>query len=125
MALLPTPTGSKSPDSIQSQPTNATNAMTIVFNAPIRTSLQLSGYPDSEKSPRVFHLSLLPRSIHAAHNWAGRRETSHLSRPVRSYAVFTLGFPKRRYRLGTTNKLSSVEVTRPPRMTMAMGCSIS
>ena len=33
--------------------------------------------------------------------------------------------PKRRYRDGTTNRLSKVEVISPPRMTIANGCSIS
>ena len=34
-------------------------------------------------------------------------------------------FPNRRYREGRTKRFSSVEVTRPPRMTIAIGCSIS
>ena len=33
--------------------------------------------------------------------------------------------PNRKYKEGTTNRLSSVEVTRPPRMTTAIGYSIS
>src|SRR6266508_3056173 len=33
--------------------------------------------------------------------------------------------PRRRYSVGTTNRLSSVEVTRPPRTTTAMGRTIS
>lgn len=34
-------------------------------------------------------------------------------------------FAKRRYSDGTTNRLSNVAVTRPPRITTAIGCSIS
>ena len=33
--------------------------------------------------------------------------------------------PNRRYNAGKTNRLSSVAVIRPPKMTMAIGCSIS
>lgn len=33
--------------------------------------------------------------------------------------------PNRRYSAGTTNKFRTVEVTRPPRITTASGCSIS
>jgi hypothetical protein len=36
-----------------------------------------------------------------------------------------LRFPNRKYREGTTNRFSTVEVTRPPRITIAMGYSIS
>jgi hypothetical protein len=33
--------------------------------------------------------------------------------------------PNRRYSDGVTKRFSSVEVTRPPMMTIAIGCSIS
>src|SRR4029453_10989228 len=37
----------------------------------------------------------------------------------------SLRLANRRYREGTTNRLSRVEVNRPPRITTASGCSIS
>jgi len=36
-----------------------------------------------------------------------------------------LPLPKRRYRTGTINRLSNVDEARPPRITTAMGYSIS
>src|SRR5262249_17295069 len=34
-------------------------------------------------------------------------------------------FPNTRYSAGTMNRLTNVDVIRPPRMTIAIGCSIS
>jgi hypothetical protein len=45
--------------------------------------------------------------------------------PALRWGSRDLFFPKRKYREGTMNRLSTVEVIRPPRMTSAIGCSIS
>ena len=45
--------------------------------------------------------------------------------PAESPFTARTDLPKRKYREGSTNRFSSVEVTSPPRITIAMGCSIS
>jgi SagB-type dehydrogenase family enzyme len=66
--------------------------------------------------------------------WEGRRPLcSPAGRPIetlrRTHQIASeVSFadrPKRRYKAGTTNRFRSVDVTSPPRITTASGCSIS
>ena len=51
--------------------------------------------------------------------------TSQNHRPPAAQAFARPNFPKRRARVGSTSRLSAVEVARPPRITSAIGPSIS
>src|SRR5207249_2291231 len=59
--------------------------------------------------------------------WSGSVALAHMGRipftghgfPSAPSLYYRLLFPNRRYRLGTTNRLSNVDVIRPPRITIA------
>src|SRR5206468_11385710 len=55
----------------------------------------------------------------------GRVPSGATARGNESSIVWRDWRPNRRYRSGTTKRLSRVDVTMPPRMTTAIGCSIS
>src|SRR5207249_10925530 len=75
--------------------------------------------------------AITPReeSDHGKHRSSSCHAEPHSRRTeTRTYVESTAllcAFPNRKYREGTTNRLSNVDVTRPPRMTTAIGCSIS
>src|SRR5205807_4840531 len=53
------------------------------------------------------------------------RQTAGLTSSSEGALLARRDRPNFRYREGSTNRFSIVDVTRPPRMTTAMGCSIS
>ena len=62
---------------------------------------------------------------HASQRSGGRRNRQPFRRPQIDSSVDIAGRAYRRYRDGTMNRLRIVDVTSPPRITTASGCSIS
>ena len=78
--------------------------------------------PSAPQSYRVITGRLLSR---LQESWMRADETKRARYRRRPWRKALGLLANRRYSEGTTNRLSSVDVTRPPRITTAIGCSIS